>query len=246
MADNAQSPGADESLHYLRKSRSLSHSIVCILPLLVLYQVGIVQGGYPQHSLIEQWITGWLLGLGLPASHVLNAALLIGLIAALWRTEHNGRFSIHVALIVPFEGALLALALYKGGTALTRILMDHAVVFGAGLDAYAPYLLGLGASVYEELLFRLLLLGGGGLALHKLFRWDMVPSYGLALVLSSLLFSYVHHIGGEPFETGVFVFRAICGILLGGVFLARGLGVAVWTHALYNVMALYQASITAA
>ena len=55
---------------------------------------------------------------------------------------------------------------------------------------------------------------------------------------SSLLFSAVHHLGplGEPLDGYVFTFRAICGLLLGVVYLTRGFGLAVWTHSLYNAL----------
>jgi membrane protease YdiL (CAAX protease family) len=64
------------------------------------------------------------------------------------------------------------------------------------------------------------------------------------LVVSSVLFALVHHIGplGEPLESYSFVYRALCGMLLGTLFLVRGFGVAVWTHAIYNALALLQES----
>jgi membrane protease YdiL (CAAX protease family) len=232
----------EEQLRYWSKSRSLAHGIICILPLLVLYQCGIVQGGHPERLIVEKWLAARLRTVGM-ASQITNIALLVALVAALWRTERSGRLSIHVLLLMPFEACLYALALHKGGMVLTKAIMDADVVFAVGLDRFAPYLLGLGAGVYEELAFRLVLLGGGGLALGRLFRWSKPVSYMVALVISSLLFSSVHHVGGsgEPLDAPVFLFRAVCGALLGLVFLSRGLGIAAWTHALYNVMVISQA-----
>ena len=94
--------------------------------------------------------------------------------------------------------------------------------------------------MYEELVFRLLMVGGGTLVLQKVCRWSPALSMGVCLVISSLLFSAVHHVGplGEPFDGYVFTFRAICGLLLGVVYLTRGFGVAVWTHALYNALVI--------
>ena len=62
----------------------------------------------------------------------------------------------------------------------------------------------------------------------------------VCLVVSSLLFSAAHHLGplGEPFDAYVFTYRAVCGLLLGIVYLSRGFGVAVWTHALYNALVI--------
>jgi hypothetical protein len=116
------------------------------------------------------------------------------------------------------------------------------VFFAIGLnrEAAAPLMLALGAGVYEELAFRLLLLGGGAWAMHAVFRFPRPLSVAVALLGSSLAFAYVHHVGplGEPLESYSFIFRAVCGALLGLIFLARGLGVAVWTHALYNAFVM--------
>ena len=98
----------------------------------------------------------------------------------------------------------------------------------------------LGAGLYEELLFRLLLLS----LLAWLFtrtttafglpRW---PGVVLAMVVSSLLFALLHHVGQElsHVERRVFLFRTMAGLILAALFVFRGIGVCVYTHALYNV-----------
>jgi len=243
MAADVRSDGLDagEGLHYLRRSRTLSHSIICILPLLILYQCGIVQGGHTQRVLVEVWLAHQFQSLGQWSAHVVNVALFVALIAALWRGERSGPLSLHVIAVMPAEACVYALALYRGCLVLTRAILDGDVLFGAGLDRFAPYLLGLGAGVYEELVFRFALLGLGAVALNKVFRWTKPFSFTVALVVSSLAFAAVHHLGasGEPLGAEVFLFRVVAGALLGGVFLVRGLGVAVWTHAIYNVMVIY-------
>lgn len=63
-------------------------------------------------------------------------------------------------------------------------------------------------------------------------------AYVLAAVVGALLFSGVHYIGalGDPFTVASFAFRFLFGLALNVIFLARGFGVAAWTHALYDVM----------
>jgi membrane protease YdiL (CAAX protease family) len=91
--------------------------------------------------------------------------------------------------------------------------------------------------VYEETLFRFLLLGGIVLALHRGLGGEKFWVVPLAVAVSALLFSWAHHVpGGEPWDTRVFAFRAAMGALLGWVYLARGLGIVVYAHALYNVV----------
>ena len=95
-----------------------------------------------------------------------------------------------------------------------------------------------GAGFHEELIFRLILMGG--------LAWLLTGVTGqrrawlIALVVSSLAFSIAHHIGpaGEAFTFGAFVYRALAGAFFAVVYQVRGFAVAVWTHALYDVYVL--------
>jgi membrane protease YdiL (CAAX protease family) len=98
--------------------------------------------------------------------------------------------------------------------------------------------LSLGAGIYEELVFRVILVGGLFLALHRLTAWERGRAYVVAAVVGALIFSAVHYIGvlGDPFQLGSFTFRFLFGLALNAVFLIRGFGIAAWTHALYDVL----------
>jgi membrane protease YdiL (CAAX protease family) len=100
--------------------------------------------------------------------------------------------------------------------------------------------LSIGAGLYEELVFRLILMGGMFWAGVRGLNWPGWLSAIAALLISSLAFSAVHHVGslGEPFVLGVFMFRFFAGIVLAVIFYARGFAVAVYTHAIYDVIVL--------
>ena len=69
---------------------------------------------------------------------------------------------------------------------------------------------------------------------------------GVALVGSSLEFAAAHldgslswrGFGGEPWDAALFTWRALAGGVLLVLLKVRGLGVAVWTHALFNAAML--------
>jgi membrane protease YdiL (CAAX protease family) len=95
---------------------------------------------------------------------------------------------------------------------------------------------GIGAGIYEEFLFRFLLLGGLLLVLHRGLGASPVWSVPVAIVASAAAFSYAHHaIGQEPYTHTVFLYRALMGVILGAAFCVRGLGIVVHAHALYNL-----------
>ena len=244
---------------YLRESRSFAFSIVSMLPLIVLYHCGIVQSGYGQRNLAEVWLTGPLSVIGVEAAQVLNVALIAAVVAVLWRSPRSEWLHWRTAAIMVAEACLYAAALYKGVPALAGIVDQRAsrLIFAIGLGRVAPgigpaclaaigrvapVLLALGAGVYEELLFRLLMVGGGAWALTRALGWTAFRSTLVMLIVSSVCFAAIHHIGplGEPFGSYNFIFRTLCGLVLGIVFLGRGLGVAVWTHAIFNSLVLLQ------
>ena len=104
-------------------------------------------------------------------------------------------------------------------------------------DVWMQLALSIGAGLYEELLFRVLLVGGLALILRQLLRTSTM-AYVVAAVVGAVLFSAVHYVGalGDPFAWTSFTFRFVFGLLLNVLFLWRGFGVAAWTHALYDVM----------
>jgi hypothetical protein len=111
----------------------------------------------------------------------------------------------------------------------------------------------IGAGAYEELLFRvgaysLLYMAGGALfrflgAEGPVARWGAEVS---GLLGSSFLFAAFHleaftawlGPGGEAYDPSVFTWRLLAGILLGLIFRWRGVGVAAWTHGLFNLALL--------
>jgi len=98
----------------------------------------------------------------------------------------------------------------------------------------------LGAGVWEETVFRLGIMTGAVVLLDRvlgLSRWLAVT---IALLVSSVLFSAMHHIPpyGDPLQLGVFVFRVLAGCFFGLIYWTRGFAIAVYTHAIYDVYVL--------
>ncbi|HEU4680281.1 MAG TPA: CPBP family glutamic-type intramembrane protease, partial [Gemmatimonadales bacterium] len=95
----------------------------------------------------------------------------------------------------------------------------------------------LGAGIYEELLFRVLLVSGLVLMAMRVFRWTPIRASVFAVVVGALIFSAFHYIGpyGEPLALGSFTYRTVAGLLFSGLYVLRGFGITAWTHALYDV-----------
>ena len=93
-----------------------------------------------------------------------------------------------------------------------------------------------GAGIYEELLFRLILVPIA-MAVVGLAIAPRRPKIIVVLVVTSALFSLAHYVGphGEDFAVYTFVFRFIAGGIFALLFIFRGFGIAVGTHALYDI-----------
>jgi hypothetical protein len=101
-------------------------------------------------------------------------------------------------------------------------------------------MLALGAGLYEELFFRVLLVTGLASAARWLLPVGSRMASVLAVVISAVIFSAFHYIGpfGDPFDLQSFTFRMLSGLAFSGLFVLRGFGVTAWTHALYDAFLL--------
>jgi membrane protease YdiL (CAAX protease family) len=139
------------------------------------------------------------------------------------------------------ESAVYAVLLGGVVSALTALLLSPMLSAAQGADPEGLSLTGqlvlsLGAGIYEELLFRVLLVSGL-LALGLRLGWRRPRAIAAAALGAALIFSAFHYIGpmGDAFTVPSFTFRAIAGLALSGLYVARGFGIAAWTHALYDV-----------
>ncbi|MHC5060925.1 MAG: CPBP family glutamic-type intramembrane protease [Planctomycetota bacterium] len=109
----------------------------------------------------------------------------------------------------------------------------------------ADIITGIGAGIYEELVFRLILICLLLLMLEDFLGMNRPKSIILAVLISAVLFSAHHHIffvngrlgAGEIFSVGRFIFRALAGVYFAVLFAVRGFGITAGTHAFYNILA---------
>ncbi|MFI5229672.1 MAG: CPBP family intramembrane glutamic endopeptidase, partial [Gemmatimonadales bacterium] len=101
-------------------------------------------------------------------------------------------------------------------------------------------MLSLGAGLYEELFFRVLLVGGLAAGARIVLGLGQRAGGVLAATVGALVFAAFHYIGpyGDPLQLQSFVFRTLSGLAFSGLYLLRGFGITAWTHALYDAMLL--------
>jgi hypothetical protein len=136
-----------------------------------------------------------------------------------------------LGLVVSFAtsellGALTALSAQKGAASSS---LDS-------MPAATKLMLALGAGLYEEMLFRVILVGGIAAAMRWLIGGELIPGV-IAAVAGALIFSAFHYVGqyGDQWQLSSFVYRALAGLAFSALYLTRGFGITAWTHALYDV-----------
>lgn len=105
-----------------------------------------------------------------------------------------------------------------------------------GKPSARDFVLYCGAGVFEELVFRVLLLGLLLLVLTRLLHMEHAYAAAWAVLLGAVIFSAFHHIGGERFQLNVFMQRLLAGLYFSALFFNRGFGVAAASHALYDIL----------
>ena len=144
-------------------------------------------------------------------------------------------------------GGMLAEAIVGGlvfgviAGALTAVILKGVprllILQAPALSVPTQLTVALGAGIYEELLFRVLLVGGLAVFARRVLGWRPMPAGVMAALVGATIFSAFHYIGpyGDPFSLSTFVFRLIAGLLFSAMYLIRGFGITAWTHALYDV-----------
>ena len=230
---------------YHRVSRTATYGFLMALPLLVLYEglIWLVNQGEVMQVRIsaEVWMKRVLPTLGTTGTHVLAlVVLLIGIgIYFYERKKHIPIRPRYMGWIIG-ESAIYAVVLAFLVSMVVGMIFAAAPTAQMAEQGLAMKLaLSIGAGLYEELLFRVVLVGGMFAALQMFISENnRTLAYVIAAVIGALIFSWVHYIGalGDPFTLSSFTFRFLFGLALNVVFLVRGFGVAAWTHALYDVM----------
>jgi membrane protease YdiL (CAAX protease family) len=232
------------SSRYWALSRSPRYTILFAVPLLLAYEalawlIAARAGGVRNGA--DVILKSLFVGLGgARGLMVFSAVLLIAGLVVVgrdWR-RHPGPLKPRVFGGMLLESAVLAaLVGIVVGRLTNTLLQSLAAGQSATFDIPTQLMISLGAGIYEELLFRVILVGALAALGARVLGWSTRTAGVVACIVGALLFSAFHYVGpfGDPLELGSFTFRAIAGVTFSALYLVRGFGIAAWTHALYDV-----------
>lgn len=223
-------------------------SVVLTMPVFVAYHLGVlvidVRDGV-------DWVSGltlWLLDESVPAYVGATLSVALCLVLAAWIQRRRGQVRPAALFSIVAESCAWAVVMaITIGWATHVITREAAGVLAAAvgsvseLGALDKIILAAGAGFHEEAVFRVGLFSGGVLVLQRGAGLGRASALLVALLVSSVVFALVHHVGpyAEPLAFAPLLFRTLTGVFLAGVYLLRGFGVAVYTHAIYDALVFF-------
>ncbi|MBU2644181.1 CPBP family intramembrane metalloprotease [bacterium] len=223
--------------NYLKISSHRFYGAVTTLVMLLLYEILIIwesSSSIVIRNAPEAWLRNLLNFLGISHYHISFVMITAAILAVplLYQRGLEVRKRIFLLLVIEsigwgaVSGLLIKLIMVKlffmTGTISGSIIGDLGLAIGAGL--------------FEELFFRVILTSSLIWICYKLIRLKWL-SITVAVITASFLFSLAHYVGnaGDSFEIYSFLFRFLAGLWFTTLYSVRGFAVVGLTHAFYDI-----------
>lgn len=226
---------------YLSRSNDLAVSFLMVLPLLVFYEVGIVLLRSPVKNAADVILKGPLKVAGPDQVLVFNLVLLALIVIASISLDKQ-RKRIDLALVVGMIAESTAYAILLSIVSSTAVTVaKYFLAIGRARAIFQQIVLSVGAGVYEEVLFRLILLGAALFVCSQVLNMGKWTAGIVSVTFSSAIFALMHYVGplGDRFAMDSFIYRTAAGAFLATIYVTRGFGIAVYTHAIYDVLLVF-------
>ncbi|MBI1189615.1 MAG: CPBP family intramembrane metalloprotease [Tepidisphaera sp.] len=229
------------------------HVLAFLAPLLVLYEIGSVVflsgPALGAETIGARGILGsFFHAFGVASLHLPPVALVAVLLT--WHLMLRDPWKLKTGVLAGMaaESLLWAVPLLVLGVALSMrsqpaapspaLIGQNAAL--AELSWQARLTVSIGAGIYEELLFRLILIGLVHFVVVDLMKFHSNAGYVVGAMLSAVLFALSHDLAapGGGVDLRLLAFYVAAGLYFATVFIWRGFGVVVAAHAMYDAIAL--------
>ena len=234
-------------MSYFIQTRSSFYSFLFTIPLFIIYEIGIIFLSRDDIIVVRNGadflMRAILESFGILGLYGLGVIFLIGLIITyvfFLKGKNSSDIKTEYLFIMVFESLVWAILLY--------ILLSNFMVLlmiPVGKVILQQVILAVGAGIYEEFLFRVLLISGLSSIIGFVFLWEENGSNIAALIIAAAIFSGFHFMGeyGDYFTMELFLLRFFAGIILGILYYARGFGITAYAHSIYDLIVLIQITI---
>jgi membrane protease YdiL (CAAX protease family) len=227
---------------YWLSTRSPLYSFLFTVPLFLIYEIGIFLTSSDDMFVLRNGADALmrqiLATFGITGLYWVGVIFFIGfIIAFILQRKYWEETQIHsdYFLLMMVESVGWSVLIYFLMTNVYLLLMNP-----TGSMLVQQVTLAVGAGIYEEFLFRVLLIAGISVILGFIFQWSDKTRNWAAMVIAAGIFSSFHFIGeyGDFFSFNIFMVRFLAGIALGILYFLRGFGITAWSHAVYDLIVL--------
>ena len=218
--------------------------LIFVLPPLAIFQFSATY--YGTDLLVPRYIESALRHLGATGAYLSTLPVLVILIAQHVVRRDPLKVPPRVLAGMVGESILATVPLIALSVLSSRLSAEQMAVATAPVtpSVFQQVVKSIGAGIYEEFLFRLVLMGLVLLVLVDVFGARKDVSAAVAAVIAAVTFSLCHFsseqiFGPSAFDWGRFVFLTTAGVFWSAIYLFRGYGIAAWSHILWDVYVVF-------
>lgn len=232
---------------YWSDARTPLSSLLFLIPWIAVYEMGVLVVGQDQPDSVRNGADFWMRSMLSRAGvgQILLPLLVLGMLLGWHLLRGNPwQFRLETQLGMLAESILLAVILVAMGQCHDLIFRHleqeegaQCIVLNAVSGSVTRAVSFIGAGVYEEVMFRLLLVPAAFMG-FRMFEFPSKWAAVMAAISTSFLFALAHHVGptADGFNLFAFSFRAAAGLFFASIFLLRGFGITVGCHAAYDLL----------
>jgi len=246
---------------YLESTSRPLYALLFLLPWIVIYELGTLWVNTEQVGQILTrkcviafiWLTKLAQWMQLQPRLVwLFPGFVVVVILLCWHIASGRSWRVRFPWLagMTVESIIFAIPLMLINAAIgssTRDIAFSSTFENSAVQSYLDNIVtGIGAGIYEELVFRLILVGLLLVILEDVIKVKNHLAVIIAVTISAVLFSAHHYFGLvnghfvvfrlEPFTMSGFLFRTAAGVYFAILFHYRGFGITAGSHAAYDII----------
>lgn len=230
--------------NYFKQSKSPFYSFIFILPLFIIYELGVSAISSKDLPIIRNGadvlLRKMLATLGISGIYGMAILLLIGITIAFFINKvkfKELKIKSNYFIIMIFESIFWSIILFV-------ILSQGQLLLGKGTGKLLmqQIVLSIGSGIFEEFVFRVVLVSGLALIVGLFLKKQYMYKMTISIIIAAVIFSSFHFFGeyADIPKTSLFILRFVAGVILGYIYILRGFGIAAYSHSFYNLIVFTQ------
>jgi membrane protease YdiL (CAAX protease family) len=236
---------------YWQRAQRPLEILLLLAPLIVIYELGLIailrqDGGVLVTNLAHKYIIDLFSAMGITGFGLGLPGLLLVILLFVWQVLSRNPWAIHWGTIglMWIESFILVIPIIVIAALLNSSATPLAASIPVSETIAERMAMGIGAGLYEELIFRWAIIATVHALLVDGFGVSHRVTVFFAVVISAVAFMLYHPIHGPDGSllSGLAVFYLASGAYFSMVYILRGFGIVAATHAVYDVFVVLLAS----